>query len=58
MDVSDGAECGRWRNGRLAPDCLSAGTEYCMFDCPFLTAIKRARDGEDPPPDPVREIRT
>jgi hypothetical protein len=30
-----GEECGRWRNGSLGDDCLSTGTEYCMFDCPF-----------------------
>lgn len=31
-----GEECGRWRNGTLAPvgQCLAAGTEDCQF-CPY-----------------------
>lgn len=30
-------ECGRWRNGKLAPvnDCLSAGSEFCQIECPM-----------------------
>lgn len=38
-DEDDGMDfvCGRWRNGRLAPqsDCMHAGTEECDWDCPY-----------------------
>lgn len=30
-----GAECGRWRNGRLAAQCLKAGSEECDWECPY-----------------------
>jgi hypothetical protein len=29
------ADCGRWRNGRLVPQCSLAGTEWCDWDCPI-----------------------
>lgn len=28
-------ECGRWRNGRLDPQCLKAGSEECDWICPY-----------------------
>lgn len=37
-DEEDGdlsAECGRWDNGRLVPQCRLAGTEWCDWDCPI-----------------------
>lgn len=35
-DEGDGEEdCGRWRNGKLVTSCLSAGTEWCDWDCPI-----------------------
>lgn len=37
----DGTDCGRWRNGSLTGDCMAAGTEYCMFDCPFARRAAR-----------------
>jgi hypothetical protein len=43
--TDSGEDCGRWRNGRLVPDCLSAGTEYCMFECPF--SKRHSRDNTD-----------
>ena len=30
-----GAECGRWRNGRLSDSCTKAGSEECDFECPY-----------------------
>ena len=30
-----GAECGRWRNGRLSNHCSKAGSEECDFECPY-----------------------
>lgn len=30
-----GAECGRWRNGRLSDSCMKAGSEECDFECPY-----------------------
>lgn len=30
-----GAECGRWRNGRLSDSCSKAGSEECDFECPY-----------------------
>lgn len=30
-----GAECGRWRNGRLSSQCLKAGSEECDWECPY-----------------------
>ena len=27
------ADCGRWRNGRLVPQCLLAGSEWCDWEC-------------------------
>ena len=41
-DIEDGpepgAECGRWRNARLAQYCTKAGTEECDFECPYRDA--------------------
>lgn len=36
-DEFDDFVCGRWRNGRLAPqgECLLAGTEDCDWECPY-----------------------
>lgn len=30
-----GADCGRWRNGRLDKHCSKAGSEECDFECPY-----------------------
>lgn len=34
-EEDDGAECGRWDNGRLRRECAMAGTEFCDWDCPY-----------------------
>jgi hypothetical protein len=41
-DEDAGAECGRWRNGRLSDSCSKAGSEECDFECPY-----RDGDGDD-----------
>lgn len=40
-------ECGRWRNGKLAPEseCLSAGTEFCLMECPMHSVSLGAERG-------------
>jgi len=35
------ADCGRWRNGQLVPQCLLAGTEWCDWECPI--GIERSK---------------
>lgn len=35
VEIDDEAECGRWNNGRLGPQCRLAGTEWCDWDCPI-----------------------
>ena len=37
------ADCGRWRNGRLVPQCLLAGSEWCDWDCPIGLPVRRKR---------------
>jgi hypothetical protein len=32
---ADAEECGRWRNGRLDPQCTKAGSEECDWVCPI-----------------------
>lgn len=34
-DEDEGAECGRWSNGRLMRSCTKAGSEECDFECPY-----------------------
>jgi Lar family restriction alleviation protein len=42
-------DCGRWDNGRLARHCEKAGTEFCMFDCPYQQSqSKTAPRGKEP----------
>jgi hypothetical protein len=40
-----GEDCGRWRNGALGPYywCLSAGTEFCDFECPYNSPNAQAQ---------------
>lgn len=35
-----GAECGRWRNGRLSASCAKAGSEECDFECPHRDTLR------------------
>jgi hypothetical protein len=37
------ADCGRWRNGRLVPQCLLAGSEWCDWDCPIGIPVRVPR---------------
>jgi hypothetical protein len=39
-----GEECGRWRNGRLAPlgHCTKAGSEECDWECPYSRETDRS----------------
>ncbi|WP_439398964.1 hypothetical protein ACRQ5Q_16640 [Bradyrhizobium sp. PMVTL-01] len=37
------ADCGRWRNGRLVPQCLLAGSEWCDWDCPIGIRVRAMR---------------
>lgn len=37
---SVGADCGRWRNGRLAASCMKAGSEECDFECPYRDSLR------------------
>ncbi len=41
-EYDPGEECGRWRNGELAPyyECLQAGTEFCDWECPYSRPSK------------------
>jgi hypothetical protein len=41
-----GEECGRWDQNYpsgMGPNCRQAGTEYCMFDCPYARKKSEAR---------------
>lgn len=48
-DDEDGAEpgdeCGRWRDGKLAPmsRCLKLGTEECDWECPYREIMGRQK---------------
>lgn len=38
-ECDEGAECGRWDNGRLTHLCSKAGSEECDFECPYRESL-------------------